>query len=1016
MQGTSIGALLPILLALVSDSMTALPGLAYKSLQSQLPDLGPSTGTACRKLSRIRRQAHLSADCPSFPSVVAISTAANRVASAVPGCTEVGRLPRLARAVAYRPRAVSQLDLGGFQQPSFFTDLAYRLSTSLQLALPLHFALLPVPHSLRRTARFDSQQLPRARSASVGAPPQPQQQFTGPTTRNTQRPPVNRQPSHARSASASRSDRRDVHPALRISNRTASAILYTLEVGLRSPHQFTPYFEEENASMSDLAGVPGTSRGSNGAAGRATAAGAGQTASPLRTPRDIMRDREAKQRARLQREQEEAAAAAESDRQRRVQDEDMRRTAERRSAGVSAQLRDSGYRSAEAGNVSAGGAASGQPVYNPAFQNQPTSAGAPPSSSRYANPDSATTPRGYGRSENVPTSQLNYPTSAGTRDRAAISRPQDNPKLIPTSQPTAMPTSRPQASAQLTQPTTATRPTPATGPTPVSQQPPSTTQPVIAGPAGESTGRNARDSNVSSFPHAFERWENLSSRWEGLTSYWIRKLESNPQRADINQEMARQITDLAAAGANLFHAVVELQRLRASSERKFQRWFFETRAQQEESQENQARLQRSLDQERKRRVQAEQQLQESVEGVQMNRNVERLLGEYKRELQIAKDEARRAWEDLGKQEQLERERTHDLREGHAIDIGGIQVVPHNAPSRGGSLQQRGATQGPTATAYQQATTPITAIPRGDDRYQYGTGPQGTSPTNTDPFSSGEQQAIISPPSSRGQPNVPARATSRSQESQLIPPLAPQPPVTSVAATPHARGSSQVAPALAAGASPSERFYSREAPVHQQPTQQSYPPTSQPYLTTATPGRVSGSETEEEPEWELDASGHVVTDEAGRPVVARGPSTRSRRRTRRPSNDSDDERERARVSVMRGNGQYSNVPTGQVGYGTAPHSQSQEAEIVREPLGGPTSGDTYDDEPEVYRAAPIAGSAAAAAAADYEGRGFAEDDDEWAEMQQSRHHHPTRLSDVPEEDERSRESRISRPSGGSGGMF
>jgi hypothetical protein len=31
----------------------------------------------------------------------------------------------------------------------------------------------------------------------------------------------------------------------------------------------------------------------------------------------------------------------------------------------------------------------------------------------------------------------------------------------------------------------------------------------------------------SSIPHAFERWETLSSHWEGLTSYWIRRLEEN---------------------------------------------------------------------------------------------------------------------------------------------------------------------------------------------------------------------------------------------------------------------------------------------------------------------------------------------------------------------------------------------------------------------------------------------------------------------------------------------------------
>ena len=76
----------------------------------------------------------------------------------------------------------------------------------------------------------------------------------------------------------------------------------------------------------------------------------------------------------------------------------------------------------------------------------------------------------------------------------------------------------------------------------------------------------------SSFPHAFERWETLSAHWEGLTSFWIRRLEENSNevnREPISQQLARQVTDLSAAGANLFHAVVELQRLRASSERKF---------------------------------------------------------------------------------------------------------------------------------------------------------------------------------------------------------------------------------------------------------------------------------------------------------------------------------------------------------------------------------------------------------------------------------------------------------------
>ena len=49
--------------------------------------------------------------------------------------------------------------------------------------------------------------------------------------------------------------------------------------------------------------------------------------------------------------------------------------------------------------------------------------------------------------------------------------------------------------------------------------------------------------------------------------------------------MSRQITDLSAAGANFFNALIELQRLHAKLERKFQRWFVDTRVELEQLQE-----------------------------------------------------------------------------------------------------------------------------------------------------------------------------------------------------------------------------------------------------------------------------------------------------------------------------------------------------------------------------------------------------------------------------------------------
>lgn len=149
-----------------------------------------------------------------------------------------------------------------------------------------------------------------------------------------------------------------------------------------------------------------------------------------------------------------------------------------------------------------------------------------------------------------------------------------------------------------------------------------------------------------------ERWETLSSHWEGLTSYWLRRLEEGQTEAEDapinqrNQKMARQITDLSAAGANLFSAVVELQRLRASSEREFQRWFFEVRADQERSAEAVSNLERRLQEEAEKRTTAEKYSTDAANMVQ----------EMRLELSVSRDEARRAWEKLGRREQVEVDR------------------------------------------------------------------------------------------------------------------------------------------------------------------------------------------------------------------------------------------------------------------------------------------------------------------------------------------------------------------------
>jgi hypothetical protein len=366
--------------------------------------------------------------------------------------------------------------------------------------------------------------------------------------------------------------------------------------------------------MSDLAG-PSSGRAANGGGRAQGPVPVSQSQrSKVTPPTEIMRQR---------REREEAKAAAEAERQaaqRRLAGEDTLSAAERSPAGVA-------------------GPSSAQPTTH-----RRTQSAAQPSGSAYSSaPVQPSATAGLERPTNIPPSaQPTQPVdpSLSSRTRANTqSQPQPRPILSGT---TAAQPSYDQAGPS--------------GLPPQSQPRPSASASASQGrPAGSTAGSGAAQrSNASSFPHAFERWETLSSHWEGLTSYWIRRLEQNTEelrREPLLQQLSRQVTDLSAAGANLFHAVVELQRLRQSSERKFQRWFHETRKEAERQQEIAAQLENALISERGARA-ADIQRMEAILREQQSSKITKLNEEAKRELQISKDEARRAWEELGRREQV----------------------------------------------------------------------------------------------------------------------------------------------------------------------------------------------------------------------------------------------------------------------------------------------------------------------------------------------------------------------------
>lgn len=750
--------------------------------------------------------------------------------------------------------------------------------------------------------------------------------------------------------------RRSTH----ISRRTASAILYALEEAIRTPFLFTPDLIEENASMSDLAGAgPVSAPVSNGRThngGSRAATGTGpvpqHSSSGVRTPTDIMRDRldrERKKKAERERDEEEKRRAQEESEKRPTAGPTADTTRYRRSGDATSR------RPAGEGPVPTSTTDRRQGDRESSATMKPTAGTYVPRTATDTNPmpqTSSTKPRGasisQGQPRTVQQKQTPRTASAPYSTQQQPSQTRQNSSAAVNSQAQAEPSTsaaglRPRTSREQTE------------------------------------GTQPRTTNTSSFPHAFERWEQLSSHWEGLTSYWIRRLGQNSDemnREPLNQQMARQVTDLSAAGANLFHAVVELQRLRASSERKFQRWFFDTRAEQERAQEIQGGLENQLRMERQARADAIADVarleNEKNSSYQMKATAEQLVKEMRRELQISKEEARRAWEELGRREQEERDRTTSLRNGEPTLVGGVQVVPmmQGAPNPQGvtalssvqSTQEAGETDEPGYTTYDPArsetdTDPFTEGGRGNPAqppYQQSfASPSSQPPQQTSSTSSAAARAARVELSSSLQQSI-------SAPSQTVP-------------TPVSSGSTYLryGPTIPSTQPNPSSFYQHESPtLHEgERTSRNVEPDARSYGQSV--------DTLSEEDYELNDKGEVRRDARGQPIPTRGGLG---------SEDSDEydvreQQERERINRQR----YGSAMSG-VEYGSGPTSTS--------PNRPQTSG--RGDLP--YTSAP--GPGGQTAPVDYSGSGYGSGLG-WEGV--PRHHHPTRLSDVLEEDERSRTS-------------
>lgn len=772
-----------------------------------------------------------------------------------------------------------------------------------------------------------------------------------------------------------------------ISRRTASAILFALEEALRKPNLFTPDLAEENSSMADLGRAgPSTAAVSNGRTqngGSRAASGSEPTpqypASGARTPTQIMRERRIREEKRSAENEARQKQKEEEDR-RRVQEEAVK--SDRRAAGVGSSNPGAGDTSTHRRSDVAAS------VVRNSVEDAPALAGTA---------DRRTTDRGSGGSAKV---QSNPATHRNSRAESISGAPRNAPQTG--TAPVITPARQRVSTTLQAQPRPITQqPTPRATSSTTPQQP-HTRQTSTAAvnskeqgdslhPPGsrlqESAGTSQARHPIPSFPHAFERWETLSSHWEGLTSFWIRRLQQNSDemsREPLNQQLARQVTDLSAAGANLFHAVVELQRLRASSERKFQRWFIETRTEQERAKEMQAGMESTLRTERQARAEAVAESArletEKNTAYQIKSTAEQMVKEMRRELQISKEEARRAWEELGRREQEERDRTTSLRNGEPTLVGGVQVVPMmpGGPSRQESSNRPSTREGPVTQGGNLASSaPAASLP--EDEPGYTTYDPTRSPTDTDPFVESGRTNLPQPPypepftsSGRAPSSPPPLQTSNG--SAIVPTASSQQPPNSLAepsAPTSAAGATYLryGPDSTLAAPPPSSFYQHRAPMLHDEGGRPRTGDQDERLY------VQSVDTMSEESWELDEQGQIRHDTHGRPIPMRGGPA---------SEDSDelDVREQQERERMYRQTYGSGMSGVEYGHG---------------PTEGPTntSGGRMGDN-QTTANNPSASSGAVDYSGSMYGSGLG-----WESI--PRNHHPTRLSDVLEEDERSRTS-------------
>ncbi|KAK9476216.1 hypothetical protein V1514DRAFT_197650 [Lipomyces japonicus] len=171
-------------------------------------------------------------------------------------------------------------------------------------------------------------------------------------------------------------------------------------------------------------------------------------------------------------------------------------------------------------------------------------------------------------------------------------------------------------------------------------------------------------------------WDAICADVEGISGYWIQRLnahETNITKKPRAAQLNTMVEGLTTTGMALLTAVVELQKRRAETNAKYAEWYEDYSQERARMAQLAQDMDEEMDHERGLRADLITQLEQATEA---EANQRWMLEESRRELQAARLECRRAWAEVARLEEQQRQYSEWQLSGHSVTTEQAQALSH----------------------------------------------------------------------------------------------------------------------------------------------------------------------------------------------------------------------------------------------------------------------------------------------------------------------------------------------------